>query len=1175
MTYYNDYEILTEAEETQAPSTDMFNKIIGEYVARDKQRSNLSVKLKLSHSLFDTIEFPPVPANFRNIMVKTHFPEKFQNVNNALDPDPMATIDNATDLAYKSFSNLGTLSLAPKSEKNESVLFTGNNALNENLIGSLAYTLGKITGVGVSSAVGGGIAGVTTGVVQTVGVPMAGLAAGAGALGALSARLSPDQAGNYHEDDKKLLQKYGLEQNNGKVSNNQDVIQAIDNYIMNIQNVVEQLLKQVASKSTKSNISKLRTTITKLSTVGFGKTEEWIQSHQEDIIKFSEYRRKFDEIKLERSQHTNAEFQKLLKYIQEHPEKRSVDFNEKLQKIIMTGSQEQLSKNITQLVNDLYKNESVNISDNNVLNEELEDSNNAIVPVDRPTFDADIIYDTVLKSIQEAINQILEADQEEWPDVIWAKERMQELKKGATEQINKQIEIVCRMGNGENMPKGLSGTVTDFIVKHPMRAENLKALWKRHEADLDMRIQRRIKAITSPTGPCEAVQTFLRVTVPTLLAMMITYKSLLVFMRQNDETLMRSMDETYRKNVEQETEQITNSLLTNYKLAYDLAGGYLNKAPGDKTVVYDSKQNIFTADLNYGGAIVYFALKAKKNKDIVNTYQQFADNFDELLPKNADEYFQKMACVLSACGITVSDATSINKLMKLMEAIGSEKTQMYGIIQKIQQKRNTILNHRKEHLENLLKLIIATRGEIINYYNDNKQNLGEIKQLMSKNYDYSFQHKDDNGNDHKKDSRNEKHDIRNIINKCGQNFKKAGYDITKIISGEQNGEKYFNTIFDLYYGLFLHLLTNVKNKPNKNLAYIDYQLLDTVIDMLASDLPKVIDAGGDFEVSELAEYGKNLKDIVDNGYNPETNQDALLAFPDVNTNEIDKIDTINNMLNDNVELTNSDDNNDASVNNGSQERYGVILQNILDNLEIEDLKNKLSEIKNINDAYKLDFTNESVKNIIDMCNSKLYTFLTNEKSLEKFGSVNNFDELYDTIKKILHNCIILAYHEFDIDSSARINFEEVWNTAFTIKSTGTKTSKSINLTLSQICSIVQQVENWLGQDTQKDSSTKQYYEELKTKCNESFKNVFNVDFDLFNIFSDKDINDSKSFKSKIPSDIAGQVIKAIMTMFNDINTSDKCEIFNTFFSCVCQPDNSGNSDNSNDSNNEQNQNEKK
>ena len=547
MTYYNDYEILTEAEETQAPSTDMFNKIIGEYVARDKQRSNLSVKLKLSHSLFDTIEFPAVPANFRNIMVKAHFPEKFQNVNNALDPDPMATIDNATDLAYKSFSNLGTLSLAPK---NESVLFTGNNALNENLIGSLAYTLGKITGIGVSSAVGGGIAGVTTGVLQTAGLPMAGLAAGAGALGVLVSRFSPDQAGNYHEDDKGLLQKYGLVQNNGKISNNQDVIQAIDNYIMNIQNVIEQLLKQVASKGTKSNISKLRTTITKLSTGGFGKTEEWIQSHQEDIIKFSEYRRKFDEIKLDRSQHINLEFQKLLKYMQDYPEKRSVDFNDKLQKIVMTGSLEQLSKNITQLVNDLYKNESIDINNYKVLNEELEDSNNVEVPVDRPTFDADIIYDTVLKNIQESINQILEADQEEWPDVIWAKERMQELKKGATEQINKQIEIVCRMGNGENMPKGVSGTVTDFIVKHPMRAENLKALWKRHETDLDMRIQRRIKAITSPTGPCEAVQTFLRVTVPTLLAMMITYKSLLVFMRQNDETLMRSMDETYRKNVQ-------------------------------------------------------------------------------------------------------------------------------------------------------------------------------------------------------------------------------------------------------------------------------------------------------------------------------------------------------------------------------------------------------------------------------------------------------------------------------------------------------------------------------------------------------------------------------------------------------------------------------------------------
>jgi hypothetical protein len=73
------------------------------------------------------------------------------------------------------------------------------------------------------------------------------------------------------------------------------------------------------------------------------------------------------------------------------------------------------------------------------------------------------------------------------------------------------------------------------------------------------------------------------------MAMMITYKALLVFMRENDNTLMRPMDDTYKQNVAAETEQIRKGALTNFKLAYDLAGGYLNKAPGEQTLVYDAK----------------------------------------------------------------------------------------------------------------------------------------------------------------------------------------------------------------------------------------------------------------------------------------------------------------------------------------------------------------------------------------------------------------------------------------------------------------------------------------------------------------------------------------------------------------------------------------------------------
>jgi hypothetical protein len=76
---------------------------------------------------------------------------------------------------------------------------------------------------------------------------------------------------------------------------------------------------------------------------------------------------------------------------------------------------------------------------------------------------------------------------------------------------------------------GLSAKLGAFIRKHPMRAEYLKGLWGRYMKDLDVRKQKRIDNITTPDNgsPMAMCISFLKTTVPSIIAMMITYKALI------------------------------------------------------------------------------------------------------------------------------------------------------------------------------------------------------------------------------------------------------------------------------------------------------------------------------------------------------------------------------------------------------------------------------------------------------------------------------------------------------------------------------------------------------------------------------------------------------------------------------------------------------------------------
>ena len=66
-------------------------------------------------------------------------------------------------------------------------------------------------------------------------------------------------------------------------------------------------------------------------------------------------------------------------------------------------------------------------------------------------------------------------------------------------------------------------------LKYPFKAEGLKGMWARYDAELQMRIDNRINYLQgsqggAETGTAAMVEDFLRTTYPQIIAMMITYR---------------------------------------------------------------------------------------------------------------------------------------------------------------------------------------------------------------------------------------------------------------------------------------------------------------------------------------------------------------------------------------------------------------------------------------------------------------------------------------------------------------------------------------------------------------------------------------------------------------------------------------------------------------------------
>jgi hypothetical protein len=62
-------------------------------------------------------------------------------------------------------------------------------------------------------------------------------------------------------------------------------------------------------------------------------------------------------------------------------------------------------------------------------------------------FDADALYNEVRGNLREKIIKIMTSDPEEWTDVKWARQQMEQMKTDVDKEIKERIKLVCRMAD--------------------------------------------------------------------------------------------------------------------------------------------------------------------------------------------------------------------------------------------------------------------------------------------------------------------------------------------------------------------------------------------------------------------------------------------------------------------------------------------------------------------------------------------------------------------------------------------------------------------------------------------------------------------------------------------------------------------------------------------------------
>ena len=380
----------------------------------------------------------------------------------------------------------------------DSLVYNYNNSLNESIFGAGTF-LGKcFTGAtaGALSGTAGFLSGASGGMAALFG------------LGYVGQKAFGDVTGNGGiEDDRELSAGARVTSNKGGKGGyaGADVIGAIDWYLKNIGQSINVVLGRITHTKNGVNIVK---DINTFATKTDKEVHTYLQANDEIIRKTRENTEQI--IKAERDSafkdlkqaalskltmlslsgqiSSDSEKNELAELYQKVYNFKSKD-QEKLAKIANLTNAVLTIENVKKIVTG--KNESINISSVNRLNEEEDNFVGDTVNLKKPDVDFDAYYRKIYEHFSNIMVDLFPARApEDLPGIKAAKEQMNKLKEGATKEITTKIEQVCRVANSGSSNyannSDMGTKIASFISKHPMKAATLTNLQTRHEADLTL-----------------------------------------------------------------------------------------------------------------------------------------------------------------------------------------------------------------------------------------------------------------------------------------------------------------------------------------------------------------------------------------------------------------------------------------------------------------------------------------------------------------------------------------------------------------------------------------------------------------------------------------------------------------------------------------------------------------
>lgn len=771
----------------ESPNPEVFKAMEATIQNSTKQsviKEGILFKLKLTKKFSDNIVFPRAAGNLKALLEPANMPRKYQDVHDSIDANPLQTIKNADDLAKKYFASKvvkndkgdekievdrklespkaidkdgkdikpeiddtpvdtgdqnnqqnngqdqGQGQQQPQTQPgpqnppvngqqsgnaNASYLYYGDNLLNEAL--GQAAAIGFTGGSWFSTIVGhfaAGAAGFAAGAAP-VGI-------GAYMLGGVGPKISADH-GNFSTDDRDILQGANLKTDNkSQLAKQSDLPERIDSYIVALINGIHQPLVQCTPREASSDIAELLSFVAGLKSRSSEDVQAFLKNNDEHFKKAKERDREDRLARVQEEKDAMSDFNKVLIAAQ------------KAGKTIDSATLKELSGTS----NSAYKKRKDFLKELGAVNDSLQLHEKPLSTLNESesgedvVFDADAIFEDIKQGVYAKMIKIF--SHSELPqDVERARKTMEGLRDGATKEILEKIKIVCRTANSDQ--SGLSGKIASFISKHPMREQFLTNLWKRHETDLDTRIDRRIDHMVSLSGqgPLLMARNFYTETIPNLIAIMVTYKSIVQLYNSK-----QAIDEVFLSSVTEDeiNEQTADKINMYPNILANIFGDLGSKLNKDKKAVYNASEGKFTGEeMTYLFPWVerIMASKIKENNlehiiKYVNELQQYAaDN-------NISAFFSGLTNIMVESLGGSSLDTIADAFIKTFDEMNQETiNDIDNVMAFMSQDHDKIVSGAGDEFvfKETLYNIFAGKGQALKNYAGNSETVRNISQQIA------------------------------------------------------------------------------------------------------------------------------------------------------------------------------------------------------------------------------------------------------------------------------------------------------------------------------------------------------------------------------------------------------------------------------------------------------------